>query len=238
MIRSTFIRNHVLRLYQDMDSVVFPVEPCTIFSSLDNCRALTYQKFAEMNGCDIDTVIRLCQSKTGCTHYDVEHDRYLVLWNEKEDGRKVPGRIRWTKAHELGHVILRHPLTTSIQKFAEGGFGDLSVSDCEAEADYFASTLLCPLPLFEKLRIKSPTDIMYVFGLSVEASNYRWEEYQRWLKRHVKTAWENDFRNVIQQKIKDGKFSCSTLRAENTQWFHGGISIWKDSGDENSIYLC
>ena len=105
MIRYPFIYNQVLQIYRDMDKISFPIEPDTIISRLTNCRMRTYKQFAETNGCSIRDVILLCESKSGCTHYDVANNRYLILWNSDSSGNNVEGRKRWTKAHELGHVI-------------------------------------------------------------------------------------------------------------------------------------
>lgn len=228
MTRYTFIYHQVLQLYRDMDTIKFPIEPCDTIATLDNCRALTYQQFADMNHCSVGRVIQFCQSKSGCTHYEVENDRYLILWNDDSVGYNVPGRRRWTKAHELAHVVLRHFPMTAEAQLAENSFNNLSAPDCEIEADRFAATFLCPMPLFEALKIQSPVDIMMVFGLSTEASNYRWNEYMRWLRYRRKTAWENDIRSVVLQRQRAGKFQCPSLRASNCERFHGGIPIWKD----------
>lgn len=232
MTRYSFIYNQVLQLYRSMDTITFPIEPCDIISTIDNCRVLTYQQFAAMNDCSVSSVIQLCQSKSGCTHYEMENDRYLILWNEDGGDFNVPGRRRWTKAHELGHVVLRHFPMTAEAMLAEHGFNNLTAPECETEADRFAATLLCPMPLFETLKIQSPVDIIYVFGLSTEAANYRWNEYVRWTQSRRKTAWESDIRNVILRRRRDGKFQCPSLRAANSERFHGAISVWKDPEEE------
>ena len=72
----------------------------------------------------------------------------------------------------------------------------------ENEADYFAATILSPFPLFKYLHINSPIDIQNVFGLSAEASFYRYKDYLKWLKNHRKTSWENDIVNVYWNKLQ------------------------------------
>lgn len=199
MIRYPYIYNQVLQLYRQMGSVTFPIEPGNIISSLSNCRILTYDKFAEINQCTIRDVIMLCESKSGCTHYDIANDRYLILWNDDHSENNVEGRRRWTKAHELGHVILKHLPLVAEPMLAENGFNNLTAPEFEAEADQFAATLLCPMPLFQMLGVTSPSDIKKVFGLSTEASVHRWDEYLKWQKYRRKTAWENDMRRVLMQ---------------------------------------
>lgn len=200
MVRYPYIYNQVLQIYKGLSSIQFPIEPCDIIAMISNCRALTYQEFAEVNTCSVRDVVLLCESKSGCTHYDVARDRYLILWNSDSSDYNVDGRKRWTKAHELGHVILKHlPLVTE-PMLAENGFNNLTAPDLENEADQFAATLLCPMPLYAGLGISSSNDIQRVFGLSTEASTHRWAEYQRWVRSHRKTAWENDMKRIYRQK--------------------------------------
>lgn len=200
MVRYPYIYNQVLQIYKGLDYITFPLEPRDIINRFSNCRILTYQKFAEVNDCEIRDVVLMCESKSGCTHYDVAHDRYLVLWNEDSSSNNVDGRKRWTKAHELGHVVLKHLPLVAEPMLAENGFNNLTAPELEAEADQFAATILSPMPLFTLLSVSSPFDIQRIFGLSAEASLNRWNEYQKWTRYHRKTAWENDMRRLYMQK--------------------------------------
>lgn len=146
--------------------------------------------------------MELCESKSGCTHYDVTNDKYLVLFNSFTTNNNVIGRIRWTLGHELGHVKLSHLPYLAEPQIAENNFNNLSHPDLEDEADYFAALLLCPMPLYEQLHIQSASDIQKTFGLSCEASDVRWREYIKWKRNHRKTAWENDMRKLLKQRVK------------------------------------
>lgn len=139
MIRYPFIYNQVLQIYRDMEQIRFPIEPDNIISRFSNCRIRTYQQFAQTNGCSIRDVILLCESKSGCTHYDVANNRYLILWNSDNADNNVSGRKRWTKAHELGHVVLKHLPLVAEPMLAEHGFCPMETSDFEIEADQFAA---------------------------------------------------------------------------------------------------
>lgn len=200
MIRYPYIYNQILQIYKRLDQISFPIEPCNIIDMFPNCRTLTYQKFAEINGCTIRDVVLMCESKSGCTHYDIVRDRYLILWNMDNTDNNVEGRKRWTKAHELGHVVLKHLPLVAEPLLAENGFNNLTAPELEAEADQFAATVLCPMPLFPFLSISSPSDIQKTFGLSAEASMNRWNEYIKWTRYHRKTAWENDMKRLYVQK--------------------------------------
>ena len=202
MIRYAYICNQVLQLYRSLPTISFPMNPQLFFDQIKNCKTMAYTTFAEINSCSINDVLELCESESGCTHYDITNNRYLVLFNGSTANNNVVGRIRWTLAHELGHVILKHLSYLAEPRIAENNFNKLSNPELEAEADYFAALLLCPMPLYEQLHIQSASDIQDVFGLSYEASNVRWNEYIKWKRSHRKTAWENDMKRLVNQRLE------------------------------------
>lgn len=192
MIRYNYINRLVLQVYSSMPHISFPVNPLEILNQYVNCRYMSYQKFAEINGCTIDEVIEACKSESGCTHYDIQNDRYLVLCNESTDNNNNYGRQRWTFLHEIGHILCGHPKIAALELLAENDIYDSSNKEFESEADYFAATVAAPFPLFEVLGVKSVIDVQNTFGLSAEASLYRYTQYIKWKQEHRKTAWEND----------------------------------------------
>lgn len=198
MIRKIYINNLVLNLYSQLPRIKYPLDLNEVLSLIPNCKLMSYQKFADINNCSVNDVITLCQSKSGCTHYDVETNRYLILVNLAETSNY--GRRRWTIAHEIGHIVCGHHILSAVDKIAENSFAQINNQDYEIEADYFAVTLLSPLPLFKAFEIQSARDIQNTFSLSAEASDIRLKEYKIWLKNHRKTAWENDIVNMYRRK--------------------------------------
>ena len=199
LIRYAYICNQVLQLYKGLSYIEFPIDPRIFFDGIPNCKIMPYSTFAKINYCSLHEVFLLCESESGCTHYDIPNDRYLVLFNSSTANNNVSGRIRWTLAHELGHVILNHLPYIAEPYIAEHNFNNLFDPALEAEADYFAALLLCPMPLYEQLNIQSASDIQTTFGLSYEASDVRWREYLKWKRNHRKTAWENDLKRLYRQ---------------------------------------
>ena len=102
MVRYNYICNQILRLYRSLPSVQFPIDPRWFFNQIGNCKIMTYNKFAKLNDCTFEEVAAICESDSGCTHYDTVNNRYLVLFNSSSRNHNVVGRIRWTLAHELG----------------------------------------------------------------------------------------------------------------------------------------
>ena len=79
----------------------------------------------------------------------------LILWNDEEMNRGR-GLYRFSLAHELAHIVLKHP----------GNVGYVA----ELEANLFAQHLLCPRPVLEVLQPKSAREISYLCGVSLSAA--------------------------------------------------------------------
>jgi hypothetical protein len=80
---------------------------------------------------------------------------HLLLYND-EPGQNL-ARFRFTLAHELGHIVLKH---------RESGYAE------EAEADAFAQHLLCPEPLANALREMNTSELIWgmAFGISISTA--------------------------------------------------------------------
>lgn len=200
MIRYKFINNQVLNLYSKLPYIRFPLDVYGLIEYIPNCRYMSYQDFAKLNNCSLEDVIQLCESKSGCTHYDILHNRYLILCNRSTNGNNNIGRQRWTCGHEIGHVVCNHLPVSAYGKLSENNLLTISDELYELEADYFAATVLAPFPLYEMMNINSPSDIQTAFGLSGEASVNRYQHYLRWKKTRIKTAWENDIIRMYKLK--------------------------------------
>lgn len=196
MVRSAFVQRKVLELYQNMETISYPIHPESILKYIPkNCRILSYQKMAQVAGCSVQDVAVMCKSNSGATHYDPEKNRYLILYN----GESNTGRIRWTMAHEIGHICIGHLEAIEEAEIAyteSRGFYD----QFESEADYFAWNLLAPLPIMREMGIRSPSEIKSVYGLSTQAAALQYDRYTKWCRSHIKTAWENGMLRAFRNK--------------------------------------
>ena len=86
----------------------------------------------------------ILQKKTG---------RYIVCYNE-QNPYKV---IRFTLAHELGHILMGHQL------------GEDSYE--EKEANCFARNLLCPVPIADYFQLKTVKDYASFFHVSTSMAS-------------------------------------------------------------------
>lgn len=196
MIRRTYIERLVLDIYKSMPELKFPIDLNVVASLLPNCRLMSYQKLAAATGTSIEDIISVCQSKSGCTHYDAVNKRYLILFNQAENTE----RKRWTVGHEIGHIMCGHHVLAAYDQLSENNLLKNANPEFEAEADYFAATLLAPFPLYKVLEIHSAADIQKMFNISSQASCYRLNAYLNWLNTRKKTAWENDIIRIYKQK--------------------------------------
>ena len=200
MIRYVFINNKVLELYSKLHKIEFPLDVKQIIDNIPNCRYMSYQQFAAINNCSINDVIQICESKSGCTHYDILKNRYLILCNQSSTDNNNPGRQRWTCGHEIGHIVCNHHIISAYEKLSENSLVQISNPQYELEADYFTSVLLAPFPIIKYLNLNTQLDIQQTFGLSTEAAMYRFKEYLKWKQSHRKTAWENDLVSLFKRK--------------------------------------
>lgn len=80
----------------------------------------------------------------------------------------VPGRMKFSIAHELGHVFLN--------------------TNSEDDADNFASHFLAPRIMIHKYRCETSDRIHDIFGLSYEASNRALMDYREWYENIAQTT--------------------------------------------------
>lgn len=108
---------------------------------------------------------------------------YLIVYNEN----KPINRIRFSIAHELGHIILNH-LSDERTELSRGGLGNMEYRLLEGQANVFAGTFLVPPILIKEYLLSYGTDIENVkqehlsafFAISSSASNYRINDFKIW----------------------------------------------------------
>lgn len=131
-----------------------PVDPLMILSYCRNTRVRTYDEIADRFGLsdpahmkwyylDNKDAYTVRQELHGVTVYEMIYDSHVH-----------PARQRFTLAHELGHIVLKH----SQEQWWE-----------EKEADYYAAQLLAPHPL-TSLYPSDPVQIADRFHLSRHAA--------------------------------------------------------------------
>ena len=111
------------------------------------------------------------------------------------------GRKRFTVAHELGHIVLGHPLIAGFHARTTGG----SLPQTESEANIFASCFLAPACVLWGLNIHTSADISRICEISKEAAEIRAKRMDELYKRNMfltsplERRVYNQFKDFIEQ---------------------------------------
>lgn len=105
--------------------------------------------------------------------------KYYIFYR----GDMTPGRIRFTVAHELGHIILGHlDGKTHTTRNREPHEGDPPI---EQAANVFASRLLAPACVLHDLNALTPERISELCDISMTAARFRAERMEVLEKRSM-----------------------------------------------------
>lgn len=101
-------------------------------------------------------------------------------WYIIYDDTQIKERIRFTVAHELGHIFLGHPLKDGYHARTV----DTDRPESERNADMFAARLLTPACVVWGLGLHSPEEICREFGISYSAAKVRADRMQTLYRRN------------------------------------------------------
>ena len=92
--------------------------------------------------------------------------RYMILYNDNQPEQ----RIRFTLAHEAGHIILHK---------------EYAGEKLETEANMFASRILMPMCIIRECQISTAEELAKLCDVSLVAAGYRMERYNMVAKREM-----------------------------------------------------
>lgn len=151
------IKETVLSVLRFADIHTLPVNLSVIL------RAYQIRSLPLSAACEAGLNIQCRDGRTIC-QYRSEGMQYLILYNDSHN----EARMRWTIAHELGHIMLDHVTQN-----------DTVLERMEAEANYFALQLLAPLAVLDAMDAKSASEIQALCGLSHQAAELRRRDFER-----------------------------------------------------------
>ena len=159
-------RNLSWRVLIEMEIKELPI----MISSICERKGIVLASYAE----GLNTIKRLgfeseCKKTDGFSTY--RHGKYYIFYDESFANR----RIRFTIAHELGHVLLEHlpkreGIVTAINR--EPSPNDHTL---EQQANIFASRLLAPACVLHGLGVSRVEEIESLCQISKTAAKYRAE---------------------------------------------------------------
>lgn len=142
LARYTWASRQAYQFLLNHPEIQLPADFDQIFSLL-NVSLSTTSQMAKIHNVTNDSILHALPTDEGLTSYDSTSGKYGVLYNDM----KPNYRIRFTLAHELGHIVLRHfeEFGTSIlTRNGEDKFLPL-----EQEANAFARNILVPIFLYD-----------------------------------------------------------------------------------------
>ncbi len=115
-----------------------------IVNSFPNIVVHTYTELAQKFRMSFGEVLESVSSEYGFTIRSRRTGKSEIYYND----RKGIYTIKFTLAHELGHIVLGHVDDDDVSR---------------KEASCFARNLLCAVPIVDELEIETVGDLIYVF---------------------------------------------------------------------------
>lgn len=163
----------------------FPIDLKNIKLLGINIIVCSFKEYSIIVKVPIEKVTLNGKYKDGYTLPNIRPNVSIILYNDEIE---TQGRIRWTLAHELGHIVLGHLTQSHVN---------------EIEANCFASQLLLPSCILKELMKKgadtSQSYIMKKFGLSKEAA----DNYKKKLDRNMSVEYVSEYDDIILEKNKE-----------------------------------
>lgn len=151
-----------------------PVNPEDIIDQRPNWHLKYVDQVAEETGETVEHILNhVMRSQDGLSMYDVRRDAYDIIINAADD--IPPGRVLWTKMHEIGHIYLGHLAEYSVTELRKDELGPDLYDRLEFEADMFAGEVLASKWLMRQMDIVSEKDITDICGLSDAAALNRYK---------------------------------------------------------------
>lgn len=158
------------------------------------------------------SLIKLSESEEEYGRYDPLKLRQnkcdaVTLWDGEEyltiyDENKPPGRIRWTLAHEIGHIALSHLLNYENTSFFTNYLSDENYKTLETEANYFARELLTPLWILKESKLVESDYISSVCQVTMPAArvceSVLEEHWDKAIYRESRWFYEIQFKEFLE----------------------------------------
>lgn len=147
--------------------VDFPIKPFELIKKF-KWGLLTYEEMAQKQECSIKDICD-CIGEDGYSIYNGRN--YTIAYNNTI---KPLGRINFTLAHEIGHIILNHHKDFEVTEILQDNFTKEEYKILENEANCFARNILAPAPLINELGFWNTLfKIPKFFGITPTATTVR-----------------------------------------------------------------
>lgn len=156
----------------------FPICIFSVIKQMKNISLHRYTELAErMNVSFYDLINNIAPSCYGFTVFNEANDRYIIFYNDLKDDTT----IRFTLAHELGHVVLKHKKDGKTEN---------------KEANCFARNYLCPVPVVKEMSLCCVSDYTELFYVSEPMAKVSLD-FKNCDLRNISTNYFNAYNNSV-----------------------------------------
>lgn len=132
----------------------------------------------------------------------VNNNSFIIVYRDTDSSR----RCRFTIAHELGHIFLKHMLVDEI------AYRTFKIqNDTESAANVFARDLLAPACVLHELKALTAAEISRLCNISLEAATYRSERMQELEKRNAFYTHPLEKKVLRQFELYIDNLSCDNI---------------------------
>lgn len=198
--RYTEIRDAVWRLILDMEIKALPVKISKVLSTL-GIALYTYQdNYAEIADLGLESL-----TKTSDGFTVVRKNQYIIFY----DKTKLPARIRFTLAHELGHIILENGFSKTdmgVLYTTRNNEPNKKDNPQETAANMFAARILAPSCVLHELKLFTVEEIVQYCSISKTAAEFKLERLMLLEKRNERFLKERGYGcfylSPLEQQVK------------------------------------
>ncbi|WP_086348059.1 XRE family transcriptional regulator [Candidatus Enterococcus clewellii] len=216
---ATFIAHRVFGSFTDCS---FPVNILQLCNNLYKTKLATYEEFADEIGKSIDYVAKTIGKNNDAFTLN-RGGEFIIVFND-DIVDNVVKRIRFSIAHEVGHIMLSH-FNDGDLVLTRGGLTEEKYKVLEIEADKFAQELL--LPTFLVNEDSSIETLSKTFDVSKQVAKIALNAKQKypWIKATL------PYRALFRSKQNRIKFislkSARLIEARDSMNFHSFIQrLW------------
>lgn len=150
-IRWKFVKDKAIETLEKYGVKFFPFDLIKFVSGFQNVKLLSYSDMsALLNSKGMKTNSEWVKDNLADGSNDAalikmsNNDGRIIIYND-DNTQNINRRIRFSIAHEIGHIILEHPFVTCIAR--NGYVEKRNYGSYEVEANTFAQCLLLPTPM-------------------------------------------------------------------------------------------
>lgn len=179
-----------------------PVRPLEMLHRCRDTYLCTFDQAANVLNLDDDELDRLSGGADAFTFREMHsgRERYVVCYRTGGN----PARLNFTLAHELGHIVLHHQDTGPA---------------AEAEADCFASHLLCPEAVLHAAACRSAEMLAQLCYISRPAA----EKAMARTKGHVEAAIQQQVTELLMPAVLAEARRLAILTNKNSTQLMNGM---------------